>query len=219
VAKKNKLQKFEEINGFSNVYQHSEAPKGNWQSVFANKNPLTLELACGKGEYTVGLARMFPERNFMGLDIKGNRIWKGAKTALEEGLDNVAFLRCQINRITDHFEPGEVDELWITFPDPQPREGKAKHRLTHPRFIEMYQQVVGKPFILNIKTDSDLFYEFSKEVMSELGYEVLVDVNDVYAWKDRPEYLNIQTFYENIWLTDGKKIKYLKCQIPNPKSV
>ncbi|MBO6516253.1 MAG: tRNA (guanosine(46)-N7)-methyltransferase TrmB [Bacteroidia bacterium] len=213
MGKKNKLAKFAEISEFSNVFEHNEAPKGNWSGAFEKNQPLVLELACGKGEYTVGLARMFPERNFLGLDIKGNRIWRGAKTALEENITNAAFLRCQINRITDHFAPGEVSEIWITFADPQPRDGKAKKRLTHHRFIEMYKQVSVSPLTINLKCDSTLLYEFTKEVIAENNYETLVDVDDVYAWEERPEELNIRTFYESMWLEEGKKIKYLKFRV------
>lgn len=213
MGKKNKLAKFAEVTAFPNVYEHSEAPKGKWNEAFEKDQPLVLELACGKGEYTVGLARMYPERNFLGLDIKGNRIWRGAKTALEDNLTNASFLRCQINRITDHFAPGEVSEIWITFADPQPRDGKAKKRLTHPNFIKMYKEIAGESLIINLKTDSDLLYEFTKEVIAEQGYETLVDIDDVYAWADRPDELNIRTFYENMWLDQGIKIKYLKFQV------
>jgi len=213
MGKKNKLTKFAEIREFSNVYEHIEAPKGNWASAFDKDQPLVLELACGKGEYTIGLAKLFPDKNFLGLDIKGNRIWKGAKIGLEDGIMNAAFLRCQINRITDFFEAGEVSEIWITFADPQPRKGKAKKRLTHPNFINMYKEIAKLPLVINLKCDSDLLYEFTKEVIAEEGYKTLVDVDDVYAWEDRPEELNIRTFYENMWLEEGKKIKYLKFEV------
>lgn len=210
MGKKNKLAKFAEIKTFDNVYEHTEAPKGKWAAAFAKDQPLVLELACGKGEYTIGLAQMFPDKNFLGLDIKGNRIWKGAKRGLELGLTNAAFLRCQINRISDHFDEGEVSEIWITFADPQPRDGKAKKRLTHLNFIKQYQQISTSPLTINLKCDSTLLYEFTKEVIAENNFETLVDVDDIYAWDERPEELNIQTFYEQMWLEEGKKIKYLK---------
>ena len=213
MGKKNKLAKFAEIREFPNVFEHIEAPKGQWAEAYGNTHDLVLELACGKGEYTVGLAKLYPNRNFLGLDIKGNRIWRGAKTALEEGIDNAKFLRCQINRITDHFEAGEVSEIWITFADPQPRDGKAKKRLTHPNFINRYKQIAKSPLVINLKCDSDLLYEFTKEVIAEQGYETLVDVDDVYAWEERPEELNIKTFYERMWLEEGKKIKYLRFKV------
>ena len=218
MGKMNKLAKFAEIGTFSNVFQHTEDMnkdmKGKWQEVFDEPRPLVLELACGKGEYTTGLARMFPDRNYMGLDIKGNRMWKGAKAALDEGLSNVAFLRCQINLVEAYFEKGEVSEIWITFPDPQHREGKAKHRLVHPRFLEMYRSVSKTPLVINLKTDSTRFYNYTKEVIAEKKLEVLMDSDDVYQWKDRPAELDIKTFYENMWLKEGKKIKYLRFVLP-----
>ncbi|MFT5724903.1 MAG: tRNA (guanine-N7-)-methyltransferase [Bacteroidia bacterium] len=209
----NKLAKFAEIRTFENVYEHSEAPKGSWNKAFVKSQPLVLELACGKGEYTLGLAQLFPDKNFLGLDIKGNRIWKGAKTGLELGLPNAAFLRCQINLIENYFEANEVSEIWITFADPQPRDGKAKKRLTHLNFIKQYQAISVSPLVINLKCDSTLLYEYTKEVIAENNFEILVDVDDVYAWEDRPEALNIQTFYEQMWLAEGKKIKYLKFKV------
>jgi len=213
MGKKNKLAKFAEIKTFENVFEHTEAPKGEWNKAFKKDQPLVLELACGKGEYTLGLAQLYPDKNFLGLDIKGNRIWKGAKQGLEMGLENAAFLRCQINLISQHFEPGEVSEIWITFADPQPRDGKAKKRLTHLNFIKQYQHIGQSPLTINLKCDSTLLYEFTKEVIAENGFKTLVDVDDVHSWEDRPEELNIRTFYESMWLEEGKKIKYLKFQV------
>jgi tRNA (guanine-N7-)-methyltransferase len=172
-------------------------------------------LACGKGEYTLGLSKQYPNKNFIGLDIKGNRIWKGAKQALDQNIPNVAFLRCQINLITEYFEKGEVDEIWITFPDPQPRDGKAKKRLTHPLFLDRYK-AIGKPnLIINLKTDSTLLYEFTKGVIAEHNLTLLQDNANIYSWEARPEELNIRTFYENIWLSEGILIKYLQFQLKN----
>ncbi len=213
MGKKNKLAKFAEIKEFDNVFEHTEAPKGKWDKAFEKPQQLVLELACGKGEYTLGLAQMFPDKNFLGLDIKGNRIWKGAKQGLELGLTNAGFLRCQINRITDHFDPEEVSEIWITFADPQPRDGKAKKRLTHLNFIKQYKQISKSPLVINLKCDSTLLYEFTKEVIAENGFTTLVDIDDVYNWDERPEELNIKTFYEKMWLEEGKKIKYLKFEV------
>lgn len=211
MSNKNKLQKFAEIDTFPNVFQHDRDLKGRWsKDVFKNDNPIVLELACGKGEYSVGQGRMFPDKNFIGLDIKGNRIWKGAKTALEENLSNVAFLRCMIHNIEDYFETNEVDEIWITFPDPQPRKSKTRHRLTSPRFIAKYQDICKKGGTLNLKSDSTFFYEYTLKVAEELKLEILENCADVYAWEERPEVLNIRTFYESMWLDEGKKIKYLK---------
>jgi len=213
MGKKNKMTKFAEIGEFKNVYEHGQAPKGKWNEAFPKKQPLFLELACGKGEYTLGLAKLHPEKNFLGLDIKGNRIWKGAKTALEDGIDNAAFLRCQINRITDYFEPGEVSAIWITFPDPQPRDGKAKKRLTHPNFLKQYKQISNGSLDIHLKTDSQLLYDYTLEVIEEEGHTVIIKNNDVYSWDERPEELDIQTFYENIWRQQGITTKYIHFKI------
>lgn len=213
MSNKNKLAKFAEIDTFSNVYQHDEAMRGNWGKAFDQARPLVLELACGKGEYTVGQARLYPERNYIGLDIKGNRIWRGAKTALEKDIPNAAFLRCQINHIDKYFADGEVSEIWITFPDPQPRKSKAKHRLVHPRFLELYRKVGGSGVIVNLKTDSTFYYNYTLEVIEEENLEILTKIDDVYAWEERPPEMNIKTFYENMWLEEGKKIKYLRFRL------
>jgi tRNA (guanine-N7-)-methyltransferase len=213
MGKKKKLEKFAEVSAFENVFEHQEAPKGKWDSAFDKKRPLTLELGCGKGEYTLGLAKMYPDRNFVGLDIKGNRIWRGAKTALAEGLQNVAFLRCQINLIAEYFESGEVDSVWITFPDPQPRDGKAKKRLTHPLYLERYRQISGKSIDIHLKTDSPLFYEFTLEVIKDEKLELVVANDDIYNWNERPEELNIRTFYEDIWQKQGISSKYIHFKI------
>jgi len=210
MGKKNKLTKFAEIGDFPNVYQRAEEMKGKWQTHFPKEQPLVLELACGKGEYTIGLAEMYPNRNYIGLDIKGNRIWKGARKGLDENISNAAFLRCEINLIESYFEEGEIDEIWITFPDPQHRKGKAKHRLIHPRFLDKYRKVGKKPLTINLKTDSTRYYKYCKEVIEEQKLQVLADSDDVYAWADRPAEINIRTFYESMWLDEGKKIKYLK---------
>ncbi len=207
------MAKFAEIGEFENVYEHGQAPKGKWNEAFPKNQPLILELACGKGEYTLGLAKLHPYKNFLGLDIKGNRIWKGAKTALTEGIPNAAFLRCQINRITDYFESGEVSAIWITFPDPQPRDGKAKKRLTHPNFLKQYKEIGNANLEIHLKTDSQILYDFTLEVISEEGHTLLTKNSDVYAWAERPEELNIQTFYENIWRQQGITTKYIHFKI------
>ena len=161
---KDKLKRFAEIETFSNVLQldAGKVYKGNWgANFFKNNNPVVLELACGKGEYTVNLAQMFPGKNFIGIDYKGNRIWRGAKTAIEDGVPNVAFLRMQIETLIEYFAPGEVDEIWITFPDPQPQLSREKKRLTSPRFLNMYQIVLKPGGAINLKTDNDGFYAYS----------------------------------------------------------
>ena len=149
-----KLIRFEELKGFRNVLQFPEGMKGNWNRFFENDHPISLELACGKGEYAVGLGRMHPDQNFIGVDLKGNRLWVGARKALAENLKNVAFLRTQIDQLTEYFQPGEVSAVWITFPDPQLRMSKAKKRLTHPKFLRVYQQCLIPGGSIHLKTDS-----------------------------------------------------------------
>ncbi len=213
MGKKNKLQKFAEVSEFSNCFEYSKEMKGKWaKEYFKNSNPITVELACGKGEYTIGLAERFPHRNFIGIDLKGNRIWKGAKYALENKLNNVAFHRLMIGNIEEFFEEGEIDEFWITFPDPQ--HAKERKRLTNKSFLTKYRNISHEHAIMNLKTDSSRFYEFTKEVIKENKLELFADSSDIYNWKEAPEYLiGIQTFYEKMWLTEGKKIKYLKFSI------
>jgi tRNA (guanine-N7-)-methyltransferase len=215
MGKKNKLAKFAEVSEFSNCFEYDKDMAGNWKSsYFKNENPLTLELACGKGEYTIGLAERNPNKNFIGVDVKGNRIWKGASYAIERNLINVAFHRLQIGNITEYFGNSEINEIWITFPDPQPRKGKAKKRLTHPLFLEKYRRICEADAILNLKTDDTGFYEFTREVILQEGLELLEDSGDVYQWDDAPEELReIQTFYEQMWLAEGKKIKYLRFKL------
>ncbi len=213
MGKKGKLQKFAEVTAFSNCYERAAELKGKWAThVFKNNNPITLELACGKGEYTLGLAKKFPDRNFIGVDIKGNRIWKGAKYALENNMHNVAFHRIMIGNIEDYFALGEIDEFWITFPDPQ--HAKKRKRLTNPMFLQRYRNISNPHPIMNLKSDSTRFYEYTLEVIAEQNLEVFENSDDIYQWDAIPEYLaNIQTFYEKIWLEDGKKIKYLKYKL------
>ncbi len=209
MGKIGKLQKFAEVSAFGNCFESAKELKGQWKStVFKNNNPITLELACGKGEYTIGLAERFPERNFIGIDIKGNRIWKGAKYALEHQLNNVAFHRIMIGNIEDFFAPGEIDEFWITFPDPQ--HAKERKRLTNPMFLDRYRTIASTDAIMNLKSDSTRFYDYTKSVIYEQNLEVIADSDDIYQWAEIPEYLaNIQTFYEKMWLEKGKKIKFL----------
>lgn len=210
VGKKGKLQKFAEVSAFPNCFEYAKEMKGKWKSdYFKNDNPITVELACGKGEYTLGLAERFPNRNFIGIDLKGNRIWKGAKYALENELKNVAFHRLMIGNIEDFFEKGEIDEFWITFPDPQ--HAKERRRLTNAMFLDRYRNISKDGAIMNLKSDSTRFYEYTKEVIEEQKLELLAYSDDIYAWPEIPEYLaNIQTFYEKMWLAEGKKIKYLR---------
>ncbi len=210
MGKVGKLQKFAEVTAFENCYERAVELKGKWKSdVFQNDNPITVEMACGKGEYTIGLAERFPDRNFIGIDVKGNRLWKGAKYALEHDMTNVAFHRLMIGNIEEYFDKGEIDEFWITFPDPQ--HAKKRKRLTNPMFLSRYRNISKDGAIMNLKSDSTRFYEFTKEVIAEQELTLLEDCDDIYAWDDIPEHLaNIQTFYEKMWLEQGKKIKFLR---------
>ncbi len=208
-----KLQRFAEIKTFTNVLEYPQNMQGKWASFFKNDNPVVLELACGKGEYAVGLGRLYPGKNFIGMDIKGNRIWKGAKTALDENLTNVAFIRSQIDKITNYFAAEEVSEIWITFPDPQLRLSKVKKRLTHPRFLRLYQQILIKNGIIHLKTDSPDLYQFTKQVISLFQLQSLKDIDDVYAEKDIPPDLAIQTHYEKLDIANSSKVHYLQFKI------
>ena len=193
-----KLIRFEAIRHFPNVLEYPQGMQGKWGGFFKNGGAITVELACGKGEYAIGLGRMYPERSFIGIDIKGNRIWRGAKTALDEGLPNVAFIRSHIDKITDYFAPGEVAEIWVTFPDPQLRGSRAKKRLTHPRFLRLYQQVLKDGGLVHIKTDSPDLYQFTLAVINLFGLDLLENTDQVYAQPVINPELMIKTHYENL---------------------
>ena len=208
-----KLIRFEAIKGFDNVLEYPENMIGNWHEFFKNNHPITLELACGKGEYAVGLAKLHPTINTIGVDIKGNRIWRGAKTALDEGLHNVAFLRTEIDKLTNYFAPNEVADIWITFPDPQLSLSKAKKRLTHPKFLRLYQQVLTENGTINLKTDSPSLYHFTKTVINLFNLELLVDFDDAYSQLNISPVLAIKTYYESLDIAQSKRIHYLKFKI------
>lgn len=208
-----KLARFAEIETFPNVLAYPEGIQGKWNNHFGNNHPITLELACGKGEYTLGLGRLFPEENFIGVDVKGNRLWKGARTALDETLKNIAFLRIQIDHITQYFAPGEVREIWITFPDPFLRKSKAKKRLTHSRFLHLYQHLLKPGGKIHLKTDSPELYAFTKEMILENNCTLHKDFPDVYA-QETDEVLQIKTFYEKSHLKEGRIIHYLQFTLP-----
>jgi tRNA (guanine-N7-)-methyltransferase len=210
-----KLQRFAELKTFSNALEYPEDMKGKWTDYFKNNFPITLELACGKGEYAVGLGRLFKDRNFIGVDLKGNRMWVGAKTATAEGLNNVAFLRSQIERIDEYFNKEEVTEIWITFPDPQLRISKAKKRLTHPRFLRLYQNIMGRHGVVNVKTDSPDLYNFTKLVINIFDLELLIDQDDVYARDNVTTELSIQTHYEKLDIAQSNRIHYLRFVLNN----
>ena len=231
MARRNKLLKFSQLRDMPNVYQNftqvdpqhlgdielmapqgeTKVMKGQWAAHFGNDHPITLELACGRGEYTIALARSFPERNFIGVDIKGARIWQGAKIALEEELDNVAFLRTRIEMIHYLFDTEEIDEIWITFPDPFLRKSKANKRLTSMRFMDLYKDILRKEGIVQLKTDDDTLYEFTVETwQEEQGIDVRYLNDDIYAQElDFPE-LAHKTYYEKMHLEKGLSIKYIR---------
>jgi tRNA (guanine-N7-)-methyltransferase len=215
---KNKLAKFAELNTYDHVIQVPFGKlkeskfelKGVWnEKFFGNKNPIVLELGCGKGEYTVGLARLFPEKNFIGVDIKGARLWKGAKDIHLEGLKNAAFLRTNIELLPLFFDVNEISEIWITFPDPQMK--KARKRLTSTRFLECYNSFLKTGGLIHLKTDSNFLYSYTSALVKENNFEVMVKTEDLYNSKgSADEILGIKTFYEQQWLSRGLKIKYLK---------
>ncbi len=208
-----KLIRFEAINEFSNVFQHTTEMKGKWHEYFKNNHPIILELACGKGEYSVGMGRLFFNKNFIGIDIKGNRIWRGAKTALEEKLINVAFLRAEIDKLSEYFETDEVTEIWITFPDPQLRLSKAKKRLTHPKFLRLYQSILKKGGLVHLKTDSPNLYNFTKTVIELYQLDILVDYDNLYQNQNLQQELYIKTHYEKLDIAQSNKIHYLQFKI------
>jgi tRNA (guanine-N7-)-methyltransferase len=223
VGSKNKLKRFRENETFSNVFQPSREElvestfslKGEWRSkVFKNDNPLVLELGCGKGEYSVALAQKYPNKNFIGVDIKGARFWRGAKTAIEENIPNVAFLRTQIELIDHAFANNEVDEIWITFPDPQIKYKRTKHRMTNAVFLERYKQILKPDGVMNLKTDSEFMHGYTLGLLHGAGHEVLYANHNVYKQEGSPEEVtSIQTFYESQYLEKNKPITYIKFKI------
>lgn len=209
-----KLQRFAELNSFPNVLQFPTGIAGTWSSFFTNENPITLELACGKGEYAVGLGQLYPQRNFIGIDLKGNRIWVGAKKALQTGLHNVGFLRTQIDQVSEYFAAGEVSEIWITFPDPQLRFSKAKKRLTHPKFLRLYQQFLKPGGLIHLKTDSPDLYGFTKTVIELYDCILHVDSEDVHGQDTVSDELKIKTHYESLDIAGSNRIHYLRFSLP-----
>ena len=209
-----KLVRFAEIKTFDNVLQYPENMPGNWNLHFKNNHLITLELACGKGEYAIGLAELNPEKNFIGVDLKGNRLWVGAKKALKEGVQNVAFLRIQIDGITSYFNKDEVEEIWITFPDPQLRISKSKKRLTHPKFLRMYQQILRPLGKIHLKTDSPELYDFTKKVIDQYGCLLIEESDNIYQHSQIKQELTIKTHYELLDIAQSKRIHYLSFSLP-----
>ncbi len=223
MGSKNKLKRFKENETFKNVIQPTREEvvngfkhKGAWNLFFGNDKPIVLELGCGKGEYTVGLAQMNPSKNYIGIDIKGARFWRGAKTALEEELNNVAFIRTQIELIDALFAENEVSEIWITFPDPQIKYKRTKHRMTNQVFLKKYQSVLKPEGLIHLKTDSEFMHGYTLGLLHGLGHEVIYANHDVYKNEGSPkEVLKIQTFYENQYLQGGKPITYIQFRVTN----
>lgn len=223
MGSKNKLKRFKENETFANVIQPSREVlleknfdlKGNWKrDFFKNDHPLVLELGCGKGEYSVNLAKEFPQKNFLGIDIKGARFWRGAKTALEDGLQNVGFLRTQIELIEHCFAENEVDEIWITFPDPQIKYKRTKHRLTNLEFLDKYRKVIKSKGVIHLKTDSEFMHGYTLGLLHGLDEKILYANHDVYGTTGAPkEVTAIQTFYEQQYLEKQKKITYVSFQL------
>ncbi|MGJ8591881.1 MAG: tRNA (guanosine(46)-N7)-methyltransferase TrmB [Aquaticitalea sp.] len=223
MGSKNKLKRFRENETFDNVIQPSReqlvsrdfALKGHWnEKMFKNNNPLVLELGCGKGEYSVALGKRYPNKNFIGIDIKGARFWRGAKTALEEGITNVAFLRTQIELIDHAFADNEVDEIWITFPDPQIKYKRTKHRMTNTEFLSRYKKILKPEGVIHLKTDSEFMHGYTLGLLHGAGHEVLYANHNVYKQEGSPdEVTSIQTHYESIYLEKNKPITYIRFKI------
>jgi tRNA (guanine-N7-)-methyltransferase len=224
---KNKLARWTELGSYDNVIQpeiseisgKDHPVKGNWQNeLFKNENPIVLELGCGKGEYTIGLANRFPDNNFVGIDIKGARLWRGAKTANEQKLPNVAFLRTRIEFINSFFSKNEVDEIWITFPDPHPGGRNSNKRLTSPRFLNSYRLFLKDKGLIHLKTDNSELYNFTKTVVNYNNLETVISTNDLYSDKI-DNILSIRTHYEKIFLDAGLKINFLSFRLDKEKII
>lgn len=228
MGKKNKLQRFAENENFSHVLQPAYAEliqqgfalKGKWHELFGNNNSITGEFGCGKGDYSIALARLYPNRNFVGIDIKGARIWRGAKTTAGEKIDNVAFLRTRIEFTPLCFGLAELSEIWITFPDPQlHRKKRIKKRLTSSRFLNYYRSILADNGIIHLKTDDNELYAYTLALIEHNKLNLIYSSENVYSDNPDDEILNIKTFYETMWLAQGKTIKYLKFRLPSNKKI
>lgn len=223
MGSKNKLKRFRENESFSNVVQltreeifsNAAGLKGKWrEKFFKNDNPLILELGCGKGEYSVNLGRKYSDRNYLGIDIKGARFWRGAKTGLEENIPNIGFLRAQIELVDEIFDENEIDEIWITFPDPQIKYRRTKHRMTNPEFLDKYRKILKPEGVIHLKTDSEFMHGYTLGILSGLGEEIEHAQHDIYNCQYMHEDVTgIQTFYEKGYLKEGKKITYIRFRL------
>jgi len=209
-----KLIRFQAIQSFANVMQYPENMPGQWNHFFKNNNPITLELACGRGEYTVGLARLYPQKNVVGVDLKGNRIYSGALECLQHGLSNAAFLRIQIDKLDQYFLPGEVSDIWITFPDPHLRTSRAKKRLTHPRFLRLYQRILKPGGLIHLKTDSPTLFYFTRLMADLYELDIQESTEDVYNRKENAPEIFIKTHYEKLDIAQSKQVYYLRFSLP-----
>jgi len=225
LGSKNKLKRFIQNESFSNVIQPKRQEllsknfnyKGNWNSLyFKNNNPIIIELGCGRGEYTVNLAKLNPDKNYIGIDIKGARFWRGAKTSIDEKLDNVVFLRTQIELINLVFGKDEVDEIWLTFPDPQIKYQRTKHRLTNPFFINLYKKILKNKGIVHLKTDSEFLHGYTLGILKSFSINLIFSNHDIYKNNNAPdEVINIKTHYEKLFLESNKNISYLSFTFHN----
>ena len=221
MGSKNKLRRFKENETFLNLIQPTREEllsdislKGKWKDEFKNDNPIVLELGCGKGEYTLSLAKEFPNINVIGIDIKGARLWRGAKTALETGLENVRFLRIQIELLPQVFDTSEISEIWITFPDPQIKYKRQKHRLVNLKFLNMYKALLKEDGLIHLKTDSEFLHGYTLGLLQGLEKEIVYSNHDIYRLEGSPEIVtSVQTFYEKQYLESFKPITYLQFRL------
>lgn len=221
MGSKNKQKRFKENETFQNVIQPTREEvvtafslKGKWHTFFKNNNPVIVELGCGKGEYTIALAKKNPAKNYIGIDIKGARFWRGAKTALEENLPNVAFVRTQIELVDFIFAENEVSEIWITFPDPQIKYKRTKHRMTNTSFLKKYHTILNENGIVNLKTDSEFMHGYTLGLLHGEGHDVINANHNVYKNEGSPkEVMETQTFYENQYLAVDKAITYIQFRL------
>jgi tRNA (guanine-N7-)-methyltransferase len=212
---RSKLERFKVIAERQNVLEPGKALftelKGNWSNIyFGNNHPIVVEIGCGKGDYTVGMANLFPYKNFIGVDIKGSRLWKGSSIAEEQGLTNAAFLRNFVEHLSDNFAPGEVEAIWITFPDPRPRKSESKKRLTSERYLNLYEELVKPEGLIHFKTDNAELFNYTLELLQDRKAQNLLFTHDLYRSDLQHHTLNIQTTYEKRFLAEGVAIKYLQ---------